>query len=92
MLLLIARNAKYYVSSTGTIFAQILMGTVHSLRMLECGDLHARKYRHTHKEQRSLKLNFLGVGGGEGNRVRSFYCFTEYGTFHGMCRKMQAMS
>jgi hypothetical protein len=47
MLLLIARNAKYYVSSTGTIFVQILMSTVHSLRMLECGDMHPHTYIHT---------------------------------------------
>ena len=49
MLLLIARNAKYYVSSTGTIFVQILMDIVHLLKMLDCEDTHARTNKHTHR-------------------------------------------
>jgi uncharacterized membrane protein len=48
-LLLIAKNANYYVSSTGTIFVHILVDIVHTWRMLECGDTHAHKYRHTYR-------------------------------------------
>lgn len=54
MLLRIARNANYYVSSTGTIFVQISINIVQSLRMLECGDTHARKYRHTHTHKTAI--------------------------------------